>query len=34
MPGALEVPDRRIATTELLSDLKLTLLDVHRGPHT
>lgn len=34
MVGALEVPDHRISTTELLSDKKLTLLDVQSGPHT
>ena len=30
--GALEVPDRRISTTERLSDRKLTRLDAHWGP--
>ena len=30
MAGALEVSDRRIATTEWLSDRKLTRLKAHR----
>ena len=32
MLGALKVPDRRISTTEQLSDRKLTCLEARRGP--
>ena len=32
MVGALQVPDRRISTTELLFDQKRTLLDTHCWP--
>ena len=32
MVGALEVPDRKMSTTERLSDRKLTRLEAHWGP--